>query len=201
MGGCSNGTIRVAPAPVHQPGENLAFAIRPYPARWDKVVDTASGSLRIRPIRPFDEVLYEEFFKHLQPQDLRFRFFGGVLRPSHEQIAQLTQIDYSRAMAFVALDQADGSLLGVSRLSTDPDKQAAEFAILVRSDKQGQGIGTNLLHQLIDYARCSGIDTLWGDVLIENKGMLRMAKDFGFFAAPAPIEQGVQRVTLSLRKT
>lgn len=193
--------IRVAPAPVHQPGENPAFAIRPYPASWDTVADTASGSVRMRPIRPSDEMLYDEFFNHLKHQDLRFRFFGDVARPSRDQIAQLTQIDYSRAMAFVALGSDKGSLLGVSRLSSDPDKQAAEFAILVRSDKQGQGIGTKLLQQLIDYAQFSGIGTLWGDVLIENEGMLRMANEFGFSAAPAPIEPGVQRVTLNLRDT
>lgn len=191
--------IRVAPAPVHQAGENPAFAIRPYPASWDTVFDTKFGSLRIRPIRPSDELLYEEFFKHLKPQDLRFRFFGGVAQPSHDQIAQLTQIDYSRAMAFVALDPEERSLLGVSRLSSDPDKQTAEFAILVRSDKQGQGIGSRLLKQLVDYASASGIGTLWGDVLNENEGMLRMAGEFGFSAVPAPIEPNVQRVTLRLQ--
>lgn len=190
--------IRVAPAPVHQPGENPAFAIRPYPASWNSMVDAKHGPLRLRPIRPSDEALYPDFFKHLSAQDLRFRFFGGVVRPSHDQIAQLTQIDYSRAMAFVALDPDDGSLLGVSRLSADPDKHEAEFAILVRSDKHGQGIGTKLLQQLVDYAGASGIGTLWGDVLHENLGMRRMAEKFGFAATPAPIEPGVQRMTLHL---
>lgn len=191
--------IRVGPAPVHQVGENPAFAVRPYPVGWDTVVDTSKGPLRLRPIRPSDETIYPEFFAHLTARDLRYRFFGGVARPSHDQIAQLTQIDYARAMAFVALDPSDGTLLGVSRLSADPDNQAAEFAILVRSDKQRQGIGTKLLEQLIDYATSSGIGKLWGDVLTENQVMLRLANTSGFLTTPAIVEPDVQRVTKYLR--
>ncbi|MEM8751492.1 MAG: bifunctional acetate--CoA ligase family protein/GNAT family N-acetyltransferase [Pseudomonadota bacterium] len=169
-----------------------AMAIRPYPAEWDREEPFGDGAIRLRPIRPADEALYPAFIERLTPEDLRMRFFGAVSNPTRGQIARLTQIDYARAMAFVALSPEDGALLGVARLAADPDREAAEFAILVRSDRQGEGLGRALMARLIDYARADGIGALWGDVLFENRGMRRLCERLGFETERAAEDRAVR---------
>ena len=80
-------------------------------------------------------------------------------------------------MAFVALSARDGNLLGVVRLTADPDHVRAEYAIIVRSDLKGRGLGWQLMKHLIAYARAEGLDELYGTVLAENTTMLRMCRE------------------------
>ena len=172
------------------------LAIRPYPTEWDRLAGSGALRLRIRPIRPSDERLYPAFLQQVTKEDIRYRFFGAATWPSHERIARFTQIDYARAMAFVAIDEAEGALLGVSRLAADPDYERAEFAILVRSDRQGEGIGRALMRRLVDYARAEGISALEGEVMSENAGMRRLCDAFGFELSAR--EDGLVRATLRL---
>lgn len=181
-----------------EPGGNPRFAVRPYPSAWDRLVDVKGRGLRIRPIRPEDEALYDEFFRHLTPEDIQLRFFGPFGKPTHEQIARFTQIDYARAMAFVAIDPEGGALLGVSRLAADPDYTAAEYAIIVRSDMHAHGIGWALMQQLLDYARAEGIGEIFGDVLHVNQKMLQMCRAFGFTVERHPDDLSLVHVRLPL---
>ncbi|MEM7545388.1 MAG: bifunctional acetate--CoA ligase family protein/GNAT family N-acetyltransferase [Pseudomonadota bacterium] len=175
------GVIALDARIVVKPGQAVSrLAIRPYPAEWTTDAICAKGPVLIRPIRPADEALYPDFIDRLSKQDIKFRFFGAFSHASHEQIARFTQIDYARAMAFIAIDPQDGSLLGVSRLAADPNYETAEFAILVRSDRQKEGIGRALMRQLLDYARAEGIQTLQGDVMTENTPMQILCSAFGF---------------------
>lgn len=174
------------------------MAIRPYPAEWAGDVDLDGRIVGIRPIRPEDEPLYDRFFERLSAHDIRMRFFGAVGRPSHEQIARFTQIDYARAMAFVAIDRASGELLGVSRLACEPDGLSAEFALLVRTDCQGRGLGTALMRRLIAYAGAEGIRTLVGDVLDDNLAMRGLCRKLGFVDAEQPEDRSLQRLSLKL---
>jgi acetyltransferase len=190
--------IVVAPAEAVAPGGNPRFAIRPYPTVWDRPARVQGGEIRIRPIRPEDEALYPEFLAKVTPEDMRLRFFAAVARMGHDEIARLTQIDYARAMAFVALDPTDGSLLGVSRLGADPDRVRAEFALLVRSDAKRRGIGRALMMRLIEYARSEGIGELFGDVLDANWPMRGLCQALGFTEAEHPSDPAVERVRLPL---
>ena len=153
----------------------------------------------MRPIRPPDEALYEEFFARVTPEDRRLRFFGAGPRLSHGFLARLTQIDYAREMAFVAIEVATGALLGVVRLVSDPDYERAEYAILVRSDLKGHGLGWQLMHQLIDYAVREGLQELTGSVLVGNTSMLDMCRQIGFNIEGDPDDPSVRKVTLNLR--
>ncbi|MEQ8824654.1 MAG: bifunctional acetate--CoA ligase family protein/GNAT family N-acetyltransferase [Filomicrobium sp.] len=172
--------IAVAPCEDSKPGDNPRFALRPYPSVWDQTMTVKDRALRVRPIRPEDEALYPSFLEQLTSQDIRFRFFGQAMKPTHEQIARFTQIDYARAMAFVGIDVASGDLLGVSRLAANPDYTEAEFAVIVRSDMQGQGIGWALMKTLIEYATVEPIGSLYGDVMRWNGGMLKLCRGLGF---------------------
>jgi acetyltransferase len=102
---------------------------------------------------------------------------------SPAQLARFTQIDYDREMAFIAtVVEADGTpeTLGVVRGVTDPDNLRAEFAVTVRSDLKGKGLGTLLMQTLIDYSRAAGTREMVGEALAQNGAILRLAARLGF---------------------
>jgi acetyltransferase len=116
----------------------------------------------------------------------------------HQFIARLTQLDYARAMAFVALDAESRDVIGVVRLHSDSSYETAEYAILLRSDLKGKGLGWALMQLLIDYARAEGLKSLFGEVLNENRNMLAMCRELGFDVRSDSQEPGVCRVSLDL---
>ncbi|MGF1619385.1 MAG: GNAT family N-acetyltransferase [Rhodomicrobiaceae bacterium] len=181
------------------PAPNPYFAIRPYPAGWAKA-ETLSGGRKvlIRPIQPGDDAIYGDFLRAISPADLRLRFFSPKAEFSDQFIARFTQIDYARAMAFIAVDPDTGEMLGGSRLVTDPDYSKGEYAVMVRSSLKGQGLGWALMQQLIDYARAEGLQQLHGDVLRENTQMLSMCRQLGFDIHGDPDDPTVCKVTLPL---
>lgn len=160
------------------------LAIRPYPKELEERVILKNGrSVLIRPIRPEDEPAHYEFFKRLSPEDLRYRFFGVVRELSHMEMTRLTQIDYEREMAFIATaPDAEGTFetLGVVRAATKPDNSVAEFAIIVRSDQKGVGLGRLLMEKIIHYCRERGTGAIAGQALLDNKGMQGLAEKLGF---------------------
>ncbi len=190
--------VKVADA-VREP--RVAMAIRPYPSHW-KISATiaAIGAVRIRPIRPEDEALYENFFAAVTTDDRRLRFFGAGTNLTHGALARFTQIDYAREMAFVAVEESTGKLLGVVRLIADPDYTQGEYAVLVRSDLKGRGLGWRLMQHVIDYARAEGLMEIHGSVLAENKTMLRMCSELGFTVEDEPDDAHLMRVVLDLKK-
>ncbi|MVA98600.1 GNAT family N-acetyltransferase [Nitratireductor sp. CAU 1489] len=190
--------VEIDPERVGAPGPNPALAIRPYPDGWEKLIDAGSARYDIRPIRPADIALYSDFLARIAPDDIRFRFLAQRKNFPHQMLVRLTQLDYEREMAFVALDTATGELAGVGRLSTDPDKQKAEYALLVRTDLQGRGLGWALLAQLVDYARSEGIGRVEGFVLADNEKMLALCREFGFSVARSETEPSLYVAALDL---
>jgi acyl-CoA synthetase (NDP forming)/GNAT superfamily N-acetyltransferase len=185
-------------------GERLA--IRPYPRELEETLALAGGTrVFVRPIRPEDEPAHQEFHGRLAPEDVRFRFFNLVRKLPHSQMARFTQVDYDREMAFVALSagpESDGppaETLGVVRAITDPDNERAEFAIIVRSDQKGRGLGHALLAKMIRYCRARGTREVVGQVLPDNRPMLELAHALGFQSRFLP-EDGAVEVRLALRE-
>jgi acetyltransferase len=181
------------------PGPQPRFAIRPYPKELERHLLLAEGGrVFVRPLRPEDEPALVEAFRKLDPADVRLRFFAPIKEIPHATAARLTQIDYEREMALIGWGEGGGleGPLGIARLSADPDNLKAEFAVIVRSDLKGRGLGSLLMRLLIDYARARGIGTLFGEVLAENSAMLALARDLGFSAQGG--EAGIVRVTLPL---
>ncbi len=191
--------IRIEPSEVEMPGPNPRLAIRPYPNQWEASVKTSQGlPVLIRPIRPTDEPLLAAFQTQLLPEDIRFRFLAPRKEFSHKTNARFTQIDYARAMAFVAMRQDQRELIGVARLAADPDYRRAEYAVIVRSDLKGVGLGRALMHHLIRYAESEGLRELYGDVLTANERMLQMCRELGFDIAADPEDLSLRHVRLSL---
>lgn len=178
------------------------LAIRPYPQELEERVELHGKPLLLRPIRPEDLPMHQEFLARIDAEDMRSRFFRAVRDLPHAELARFTQIDYERVMAFIAiLRDADGKpqTLGVARAHSDPDEVTAEFAVLVRSDVKGQGLGALLLGKLIRYCRERGLRELTGEVLADNFAMLRLAAAFGFRAMPP--QEGTVRIALDLQAT
>jgi len=187
--------IRVAPATTSGPGR---LAIRPYPKELEEKFTMREGrQILLRPIRPEDEPAHHAFIAKLSPEDIRSRFFGLVREIPHSQMARLTQIDYDREMAFLATgpdDRHEPETLGVVRAVLDPDNLTAEFAVVVRSDLKGQGLGSALMHKLLRYLRARGTPRCVGQVLKENGAMLALCQSLGFTQQPSDDETIVEVV-------
>jgi acetyltransferase len=191
----------VAPLAVARRGPpgHPRFAIRPYPKEWERHATLRDGTkIFIRPVRPEDEPLYGPFFAAVTPQDLRLRFFAPVKEFGHAFVARFTQIDYARAMAFIALEQQSVNMLGVVRLHADANYERGEYAVLVRSDFKGRGLGYLLMQLIIDYSRAEALKVIEGQVLSENTAMLTMCRELGFAVASDPRDPDTCAVTLNL---
>lgn len=191
------------------------LAIRPYPLDLVETVTLADGRHAVlRPIRPEDEPGHQDFVRHLTPEDIRYRFFGVVREFSHTEMARFTQIDYDREMAFIARARFDGGdipetrpgrlpdetgaeTLGVVRVVFDPDGVDAEFAVVVRSDLKGRGLGIRLMNKVIAYCRSRGIHRIVGQVLRDNRPMRKLMVTLGFTVRES-LEDDVVEVVLDL---
>jgi acetyltransferase len=93
-----------------------------------------------------------------------------------------------------------GDILGVSRLAADPDNDQAEFAVTVRSDFKGRGLGWALMQALIAYAKGRGTGTLHGAVLRDNEQMLKLCRDLGFALSDDPDDPTAYQAVMRLRQ-
>jgi acyl-CoA synthetase (NDP forming)/GNAT superfamily N-acetyltransferase len=175
------------------------LAIRPYPKELEETVAFDGRQVLLRPLRPEDAPQHREFLTHISEEDMHSRFFRAVKELPAADLAYLTQIDYERAMAFIAVATGDSGrpeTLGVVRAQADADNESAEFAVLVRSDLKGQGLGSVLMEKIIRYCRQRGIHWLKGDVLATNSRMLQLASVHGFRSET--VREGAVRVALDL---
>jgi acetyltransferase len=173
--------------------------VRPYPSQWERHL-VLRGGWRIfaRPMKPEDEPLVLELLQHVSQEDLRLRFFDSIKQFTHTFLAKLTHLDYARAMAFIAFDEARGDVLGVVRLHSDATGEGGEYAILLRTDLKGRGLGWALMQMIIEYARSEGMKRIFGQILHENSVMLKMCRELGFEVDTNPEDRSIYEVTLAL---
>jgi acetyltransferase len=178
------------------------LAIRPYPAELEETVAWDGGTILLRPIRPEDGPAHVAFFDALTPDDVRYRMFVRVRELQPDQLARFTQIDYDREMAFIATrPRPDGidETLGVGRVVADPDNVSAEFAVTVRSDLKGKGLGRMLMEKLIAYCRARGTGEIVGEALPQNSPVIALVRKLGFTVGPLDEDEGVRKFWLKLR--
>jgi RimJ/RimL family protein N-acetyltransferase len=170
-----------------------------YKALLDRHVTLLDGTpVLIRPLVPDDAALYPDFLKDVTAPDLRLRFFATMREVSADLIDKLIHYDPARAMAFIAIEEQSGRMLGVVRLHDDDNDKDAEFAILVRSRLKSHGLGWLLMKRMIAYAKAKGLNTIRGQVLAENSTMLAMCAELGFQAATDPGDRNIRLVSLPL---
>ena len=142
--------------------------------------------------------MIRDHLTHVSKEDLRLRFFNSIKEFSHQFIARLIDLDYARAMAFVAIDEANKEPLGVVRLHADATLETGEYAILLRSDLKGRGLGWSLMQMIIEYAKAEGLKRISGQILQDNTVMLKMGRELGFEIKTDPQDRGLRDVTLTL---
>jgi acetyltransferase len=178
------------------------LAIRPYPKELEEEIRLPDGrTFLLRPVLPEDEPGFQDLFARLTPEDIRLRFFAPKKALSHPMAARLTQIDYDREMALVLAQPGTpgrSAIFGAVHINADPDGERAEFSIMLRSDMSGLGFGPLLMRRIIDYGRRRGLREIFGEVLRENRPMLRVCELFGFHRQASSDEPGTIEVRLRL---
>ena len=174
------------------------LAIMPYPA--DLIAGWGEGddALIIRPIRPEDAAAHAAFFARLSPLDIRFRFFSALRVLPAEQLARLTQVDYAREIAFVAVRSATAETVGVARLARESAEDRGEFAVIVQPAMKGKGLASALMRHLLDWARAHGFREVVGQILADNAPMLKFVRALGFTVRRLPDDPEVMEATLVL---
>ena len=187
---------------LRPPGEGATLAIPPYPAALVERLVLGGVALTIRPIRPEDAAAHAAFFGRLPPEDVRLRFFSSLRELGAEQIARLTQVDYEREMALIAVREADGATVGVARMVREASDAGtgheAEFAVMVQPDAKRQGVASALTQRLLDWARGRGVAEVVGQVLAENAPMLAFVRRLGFTVRHLAHEAEVVEARLAL---
>lgn len=174
------------------------MAIHPYPTELITSIQQPDGTdIRIRPIRPEDAEIEQNFVQNLSAESRYFRFMQSLDKLTPMMLARFTQIDYDLEMALVAVvkdETPEARSLGVARYVSNPDRHSCEFALTVADDWQRKGIGRQLMQRLMTIARDRGIEVMEGEVLANNSKMMRMCERLGFRIVHDPNEPEVVRV-------
>lgn len=166
--------VRVAERP--QPSR---LAIRPVPNEWAGDLVTRSGvALHVRPVIPTDEDALAELFRHVSPEDMRFRFLTGLWEVGRDRLVAMSQVDYRRTINFLAF--AGPLLIATAMLACDPDLTRAELAVSVHRDWKGKGVSWTLVEHVLRYARAEGISTVESIESIDNHAALSLEQEMGF---------------------
>jgi acetyltransferase len=178
--------VLIDPKEVHKvalPGSHLIISMYPSKYDWEYTIEGEKEPVRLRPIRPEDEPLWAEMINSLSEATAQYRFFGPVKQIPRSMQVRYCHVDYDREIAIVAIQKSKkkARMLGVARLTKDPrSADEGEFAIVIRDECQGKGVGSQLMQALIQAARDQHINEIWGEVLSFNAPMLAFAEALGF---------------------
>jgi acetyltransferase len=192
-------SIRIAQATCPA---NERLAIHPYPKELEQTLTLKDDqTLLLRPILPEDEPAFQAMLRRIPSYDVRMRFLRPLKELPRDMAAHLTQLDYDRDMAFVLAGPGvagKAEIWGMVSMHADPDRETAEYAIVLDRTLQGQGLGYLMMQKIIEHARKSGIQELFGAVLGENKSMLRVNRALHFKVKPEPDDPELMHVSLKL---
>jgi acetyltransferase len=178
------------------------MAIHPYPVHLIQEWEQPDGrTITIRPIRPEDAEMEQEFVTGLSDESKYYRFMDTLRELTQAMLVRFTQIDYDREMALIATrpgDDGNDVQIGVARYVTNPDGETVEFALAVADDWQQHGVGRKLMSALIECARQKGYRAVVGDVLSQNTKMFRLMTSLGFTIHPHHEDPAVKRVVCPL---
>ncbi|HQU02289.1 MAG TPA: GNAT family N-acetyltransferase, partial [Acetobacteraceae bacterium] len=187
--------IRLRPAGSERP----SLVITPYPADMITTFTAKGRTFTLRPIRPEDAQAHGALFSRVSPEDIRYRFFSAMRQLSAEQTARMTQVDYMREMAIIAVDEQTGFTCGVARLVRgDTDGTEGEFAVLVDPGAKGLGLATTLMRALIAWGDRQGVSEIIGQILADNHPMIAFARSLGFAIRHPPGEDDIVEARLAL---
>lgn len=187
--------------PPPTPDRYAHMAIHPYPVHLINKWQLADGTnLTVRPIRPEDALIVQDFVRALSEEARYFRFMQSLHELTPQMLVRFTQIDYDREMALIAVLEEGGreTEVGVARYTANPDAESCEFALVVTDRWQHRGIGSHLMHSLMDVAKSKGLRTMEGEVIAQNVGMLALIRRLGFNARTNPNDEGIIEISKRL---
>ncbi len=173
------------------------MAIYPYPTHLESRWQLADGmDVTIRPIRPEDAEMVQEFVRNLSDESRYMRYMNSMQELSQEMLVRFTQIDYSREMALIAVTEESGTEvnLGVARFTINPDGESCEFALVVADDMHGKGLGQKLMTTLMEAARAKDLKVMEGVVFRNNSDMLHLMNRMGFTAETSVEDDSLKTV-------
>ncbi|MGB9893614.1 MAG: GNAT family N-acetyltransferase, partial [Candidatus Saccharicenans sp.] len=163
---------RVSPEKI-KPYEHLV--LRPYPEEFIRKTRMRDGTeITLRPIRPEDEPLWFELLGSCSKETIYSRFRYFFFWQSHEVASRYCYIDYDREMAIVAELQEGNKkrILGIGRLTADPTRTVAEYAVLVQDNWQNKGLGGLLTDYCTEIARAWGVKKIIAYTTTDNPRMI-----------------------------
>ncbi|MDJ0805702.1 MAG: bifunctional acetate--CoA ligase family protein/GNAT family N-acetyltransferase [Gammaproteobacteria bacterium] len=187
------------PKPSTDPYHHLA--IHPYPAHLVTQIQLHDGTdIIIRPIRPEDAEIEQQFIRDLSSEAKYFRFMSSLQELTPEMLVRFTQIDYHNEMALIAVVQHNDTEqeIGVARYVTNLDKKSCEFALVVSDQWQRKGIAHQLMQKLMEIARDRGLERMDGEVLSRNSKMLELIKSLNFQISNHPEDINIKQVQIPL---
>jgi acetyltransferase len=177
------------------------LVISPYPKKYESLWKLRDGrSVLLRPIKPEDEPLWLEMFQNFSEESIRYRFFQIIKDTPHEVRVRYCNIDYDREIAIVAELSEEGrrKILGVVRLSIEPDGKAGEIAFIVADPWQGLGLGTKMIDYMIEICKDKKLERIYGIMLAENSRAIGIMKQMGFTIEY--LDDGTVKATLNLKE-
>jgi acetyltransferase len=187
------------PRPSTDPYHHMA--IHPYPAHLVSHFQLPDGTdVTVRPIRPEDAEIEQNFMRNLSNEAKYFRFMQSMQELTLEMLVRFTQIDYHHEMGLIATTEREGGeqQVGVARYVTNPDKESCEFALVVSDQWQRKGIAHRLIHQLMEVARGRGLTMMQGEVLANNNKMLDLMRGLNFHIQNNPDDPAIKNVWIEL---
>ena len=169
---------------------------------WSRDLTTRTGlTFHVRPVRPEDEPALAEFFRHVSPQDLRFRFLGGVREVSHDRLVAMTHIDHQQTENFLAFAEDGKSVIATAMLACDDTLEKGEVAISIRAEDKHRGVGWELLRHIARFAEAKGVKTLESIESRQNHEAIELEREQGFVTEPYPDDTALVLIRKKLRQT
>ncbi|HJV84327.1 MAG TPA: GNAT family N-acetyltransferase [Noviherbaspirillum sp.] len=136
----------------------------------------------LRAARESDGEMMQAFVHGLSMESRYHRFFYPVHELTPTMLDRFTHNTPTSAMTLLVVIQGQGreQLIAMGQYVADTYPARCEFAVVVGDDWQRHGLGTRLIQALVCLARAAGFERIEGDILAENRAMLRLMPSLGF---------------------
>jgi len=169
-----------------------------YPIKLEEIKKINGEDVTIRPAKPVDERRIQEHFYNLDKDDVISRFFHEKTSFVHDEIENVSRVDYIKDLTVVAVvgEFGFGKVIAIGEYLLDPAKNMAEVAFSVSKEWQGKGLGRVIMGKLAEAARENGILGFYAYTSPSNQGMIKL-----FNTLPYKIDTTFNNETDSLELT
>lgn len=139
---------------------------------------TRSGDkIHVRPVRAEDRPFVVDFFRQLDPEDLRNRFLTTTRDVDAKVIDRLCQANYPATMSFLAFH--DEELIAIATLTGD-EKGRVEVAMSTLPRWKNHGVSWTLFGHVVNYAEGHGAREIVSVERASNRAAITIEHEMGF---------------------